>query len=291
MPLAVWLLALASASLFGLGLILTQRGLKHISPAQGAMISIPTAGSLFWLSAPVTLDLSGFRWDAAFVFLAVGSFYPAAATILTFESTRRLGPHVTGALGNLAPLFAVVAAVLILGETAGPVEAAGLVAIVLGATLLTTGRTWQDRPLLMWALLLPLAASLIRGLAAPMLKLGFTLWPNPMAATLACYVMSATVALAAGALRTRNTGAKFDSKGVAWFIAVGFANGFATMALIFALSGGPVTLVAPVVATYPLFTLLIGAVLLRQSAPESRQIAGVALTVAGVILLVTATKA
>lgn len=289
MPLAIWLLALSSAALFGLGLILTQRGLKHITPAQGAMISIPTAGSLFWLTSPLTMDWSGFRWDAVLVFLAVGSFYPAGATILTFEATRVLGPHVTGALGNLAPLFAVAAAVVILGEPAGLVEFAGLSAIVLGATMLTTGRTWQDRPLLMWALLLPLAASLIRGLSAPLLKVGFALWSNPMAATLACYVMSATVALASGALRTHHSGARFNGTGIGWFITVGFANGFATLALIWALSGGPVTLVAPVVACYPLFTLIIGAVL-GQATPGRGQIAGVALTVGGVILLVTATR-
>lgn len=289
MPLAVWLLALASATLFGLGLILTQRGLRHITPAQGAMISIPTAGLLFWSTAPLTTDLSGFRWDAVLVFLCVGSFYPAAATILTFESTRLVGPHVTGALGNLAPLFAVLAAVLILAEAPGAAEIGGLAAIVLGATLLTTGRAWQDRPLLMWALLLPLAASVIRGISAPLLKVGFALWNNPMAATLACYVMSASVALITGGLRTRGTGATFNRSGIAWFVAVGFANGFATLSLICALSGGPVKLVAPVVACYPLFTLLIGA-LIGQSMPVGKQAVGVALTVAGVVLLVTAPR-
>lgn len=287
MPLSAWLLALASASLFGLGLILTQRGLAHVAPAHGAMISIPTAGALLWLTSPLTTSLAGFRWDGVLVFLLVGLFYPAGATTLTFESTRYLGPHVTAALGNLAPVFAVLAAILILSEAPGLPELAGLACVVAGATLLTTGGSWQDRPLLWWALLLPLAASAVRGLAAPLLKIGFAMWQNPVAATLACYVGSTAVALSVGFLRTR--GLPFDRQGLPWFMGVGLANGIATLFFIAALSAGPVSLVAPVVACYPLATLLI-AVVLRQSVPGLRQMAGVAITVLGVLALVTASR-
>ena len=52
-----------------------------------------------------------------------------------------------------------------------------------------------------------------------------------------------------------------------------------------ALARGPVALVAPLVATYPLATLMLGAVFLRR-VPIGRRVAlGVAVTVAGVALL------
>lgn len=287
MPFSAWAFAFASALLFGLSLNLAQLGLRHLPAALGAVVSIPTAATLFWLSAPFTADFSGWRWDAVGVFALTGLFYPAAVTIITFEATKRLGPNVTSALGNLAPLYAVAAGLVVLGEAMGARQLAGVGIIVGGVTLITTnrslggGNTWP-----LWALALPLAASLFRGLGHPALKIGFGLWNNPRVATLICYLMSATVAITVGLLRTRGTAARFSPKGVAWFMLVGVGNGVATWAGIEAVARGPVSLVAPVVATAPLFTLAIGRVMLRSVAVSWQQALGIGFAVAGVVLLV-----
>jgi drug/metabolite transporter (DMT)-like permease len=54
-------------------------------------------------------------WAAVPIFAAVGILYPAAVTLLT-RRQRALGPVITSSLGNLAPLFAVGFAVVILGD-------------------------------------------------------------------------------------------------------------------------------------------------------------------------------
>ena len=287
MPLSAWAFAFASAFLFGLSLNLAQLGLRHLPAALGAVVSIPTAATLFWLSSPFTADFTGWRWDAVAVFALTGLFYPAAVTIITFEATKRLGPNVTSALGNLAPLYAVAAGLVLLGEAMGLKQLAGVGIIVAGVTLITTNRSLgggQSWPL--WALSLPLAASLFRGLGHPALKAGFALWNNPRVATLICYLMSASVAITVGLLRTRGTAARFSPLGIAWFMLVGVGNGVATWAGIEAVARGPVSLVAPVVATAPLFTLAIGRVMLRSVAVSWQQAVGIALAVAGVVLLV-----
>jgi drug/metabolite transporter (DMT)-like permease len=66
---------------------------------------------------------------------------------------------------------------------------------------------------------------------------------------------------------------------------VGALNGAATLAMYAALSRGPVALVSPIAASFPLFTLLFSALLLRQERLTRRIAAGVILTVTGVILL------
>lgn len=286
MPLSAWAFALASAIIFGLALNLAQRGMRHIAAALGSVISIPTACVMFWLSAPWTADFSGWRWDAAILFFCVGLFYPAAVTILTFDATRWLGPNITASVGNVSPLWAVAAGVLLLGEVLGLRQALGIVAMLVGVTFLTASRglagtaAWP-----MWALMLPLAASMLRGIGQPLLKVGFGIWNNPRVATLLCYVASASVVITVGLLRTRGTDARFTSAGVAWFMVIGVLNGIATWAGIEAVARGPVALVAPVVSTYPLFTLVIGLAMARTLAINWRQGAGVALTVAGVVLL------
>ena len=52
-----------------------------------------------------------------------------------------------------------------------------------------------------------------------------------------------------------------------------------------ALAQGQVSMVSPIVATYPLFTLGLNLLLLRQERVTPRMALGAALTVAGVILL------
>ncbi len=60
------------------------------------------------------------RWSGAAlpIFMAIGLFFPASLTLLTFASNRALGPVITSTLGNLAPLFAVTAAVVLLRRAA-----------------------------------------------------------------------------------------------------------------------------------------------------------------------------
>lgn len=286
MPLSAWAFALASAIIFGLALNLAQRGIRHIDAALGSVISIPTACIMFWLSSPWTASFAGWRWDAALLFFCTGLFYPAAVTILTFDATRWLGPNITASLGNMSPLWAVAVGVLVLGEVLGLRQVAGILAMLVGVTFLTASRgfgggaSWP-----MWALALPVAASMLRGIGQPLLKVGFGMWNNPRVATLLCYVASASVVITVGLLRTRGTAARFTPLGVKWFMLVGVLNGIATWAGIEAVARGPVALVAPVVATYPLFTLVIGLAMARSLQLNWKQAAGVAATVTGVVLL------
>src|SRR5260370_42251645 len=133
-------LALTASFCFGAGLVLTQLGLKHLSPLNGAAISIPSSLLLLICVAPFALAGDDVHWNAVPVFAAVGLLYPGAATLLTFAANRALGPVITAALGNLAPLFAVALAFVMLGEPLRPAQLAGLLVIVTGAAMLTIGR-------------------------------------------------------------------------------------------------------------------------------------------------------
>jgi len=64
------------------------------------------------------------------------------------------------------------------------------------------------------------------------------------------------------------------------------ANGLAVLLLYLSLAHGPVTLVSPLIATFPLATIAIGALLYRRIDGGLRLVFGVALTVAGVALLI-----
>ena len=188
MALPPALLALLSAACFGGALIVVHFGLVHASTHGAARISLSTTTGLMWLLAPFFLDLTAWHLGAAAIFAIVGLFYPAAVTVITYESNRLLGPTLTGSISSCSPLFATAFAVMILGErlTAGGIT--GCVVIVAALALMS----WQPQAgvPLGWRLLLPIAGAAVRALAQTLGKLGLNLWPSPFAATLIGYTVS-----------------------------------------------------------------------------------------------------
>ena len=279
------LLAFASAFFFGLALVLTQFGLRHVAPLSGAAISIPSSTLLFLCMAPAALAGSTADWRAVPIFAAVGLLFPGAVTLLTFAANRALGPVITGTLGNLAPVFAVGVAAVLLHEPLQARQVAGLLTIVAGIVMLTaTGREdgvrWHS-----WFVVLPLAAAALRGFAQPAVKLGLEIWPDPFAAALVGYLVSSLVVIAAATFRRRPRAEGAPHRGYLWFVAVGLSNGLAVLLMYAALARGPVALVSPLVATYPLVTVTASAVILGKTDRSRRLVFAVALTVAGVALL------
>ena len=276
------LYAVLSAALFGAALVTTHSGLKYLDAASGAKVSIPTATLLFWLLAPF-VDLAGWQAAAFGIFVLVGLFFPAAVTLLTFAANRRLGPTVTGTIGSTAPLFAVLGAALFLDEVLGLRELSATSLIVLGSVALSRpgGADTPERQ--QGALWLPWSAAALRALAQVLSKAGLALWPNPFAAAMVGYTVS-SVAVWVAALG-RRTRPEFNRHGAFWFAVTGILNGVAVLCLYRALNTGAVVLVSPIVATYPLFTMMLSALVLREERMSGMLITGVALTVVGVIVL------
>ena len=282
---AAVVLAFTSALCFGVALVLTHIGLRYIPPLSGAAISIPSSTLLFITIAPIVLGGRPIVWAAVPIFAAVGLLYPAAVTLLTFAANRALGPVITSALGNLAPLFAVGFAVVILGEPLIFAHIGGLLVTVAGVVILsmTRGREgiahWRS-----WALLLPLAAAAVRGFIQPSVKVGLVIWPSPFAAVLTSYIVSSLIIVGASRLQSGRFLAIAPLRGHLWFVLIGVLNGLAVLLLYAALANGPVALVAPLVATYPLVTI-VGSKLLGKIEGGPWLAIGVMLTVLGVVLL------
>jgi drug/metabolite transporter (DMT)-like permease len=282
---AAIVLGLASAVFLGGGLVLTQFGLRTIHPLSGAAISVPSFTIVFLLLSPFLLHGQSIEWHAVPIFAAVGLIFPAMLTMLTFASNRALGPVATGALGNLSPLLSVAVAVVLLHEPLRALQFVGLVVAVLGALTITVTRTEDMRDWRTWALLLPLGASVLRGVIPPIIKVGLEIWPNPIAAGLTGYIFSTLTVLTVERIRTGRFVVKAPWPGKLWFACNGICNGIGTLLLYAALGNGPVSLVAPLYATYPLFTVGLSVIFLGNVRITWRLVAGVTLAVGGVVLI------
>jgi drug/metabolite transporter (DMT)-like permease len=278
------ILALGAAFCFALALILTQFGLRTMPSWRSPLYSIGGALVVAWLAAILFVDWGTFNLDAALIFAGVGCIFPVVVSILAVRSNERLGPAVAGAVGNVTPIFAVLGAVLFLGEHLGLLQLAGLAMVVGGVALLalrggTGGRHWS-----VWVLGLPLAAALVRGAIQPAIKTGLALWPEPLAAAAIGYALSSVVIVSLVGRRALREGPAIRS-GVLWFLAVGFANGTATFLLYAALGLGSITVVAPLVALFPLMGVVMSWIFLRGEQLHAIGLFGILVSVGGVILL------
>lgn len=283
------ILALAAALCFAIALILTQYGLRTVPSWRSPLYTIGSCTIMAWLAAAIFVDFRAFDWRAAAIFAGVGCVFPVAVSILAVRSNEKLGPAVSGAAGNVTPLFAVLAAVLFLGETLSWLQGVGLAMVVGGVALMalrggTGGRKWS-----VWVLGLPLLAALVRGSIQPAIKAGLALWHEPLAAAAIGYTLSAVVILSLVGRRALATGPA-DRVGMLWFFGVGMSNGMATFLLYAALGLGSITVVAPLVAMFPLMAVVLSYLFLREERLHIVGLLGICTSVAGVILLLVGNR-
>jgi drug/metabolite transporter (DMT)-like permease len=279
------LLAIAAAMFLGGGLVLTQFGLRHVHPLSGAAISVPAFTLCFLLASPILLAGETIVWSAVPIFAAVGLVFPALLTLFTFAGNRALGPVVTASLGNISPLFAVLLAVVLLGEPLRAWQFGGLLLILAGVFVITVTRTQDMRNWRTWALLLPLAAAVLRGVIPPVIKIGLDMWPSPLAAGLTGYIFSSITVLAVERFRNGHFMVRAPVQGWVWFAVTGICNGVGTLLLYAAVGAGRVSVVVPIIAAHPMFTVALNMLVFGRSEGALRLAAGSALTVAGVVLI------
>ena len=278
-------LALLASAFLGTAVVIANVGLRYLDPARGALVSIPSTTLFFWLLALFLFRGEGWNATAFATFAVVGLIFPALVTFLNFASNRLTGPTVAGTISSTTPLFAVLGALLFLGEPLSPAAAAGTAAIVLGVVALTARGADRPRVSAAWVILLPLVGAAIRGGAQAAVKGGLALWPDPFVAALVGYTVSSATIFAGNRAFVPRTSTPLDRRGILWFMAVGICNGVGVLAMYAALNRGQVSVVSPLVATYPLFTLALSALFLREEKFGARVLLGVALTVAGVVVL------
>lgn len=280
-------IALLSSVCFAVALVTSRVGLRLLDARTGAAISIPTATVLFILATPFALDTSGLDLRAVVLFAAVGLFFPVSVTLLTFRSNELLGPTVTGAVSGTAPLFALLTASLFLGEQVPPQAAVSALGVVAGVALLSWKKGALRSGFIGWALLWPLAGAIVRAFAQTGAKAGLLVWANAFAAGLIGYLVSCTVLICAERLRG-SARPPLTRRGIIWFAGTGVLNGGAVLLMYFALSMAPVWVVAPIIASYPLITLIIGAALLHDEKLSLHTATGACITIAAIVYLLTA---
>lgn len=287
MSLAPALFALTAAALFGVTVHTQNQGLDDTDGLTGTFIGVCAMAALMWLLSPFFLQWRWWGTHAAFLFALSGLVFPALSSRMQIAAVRVVGPAITSAIGSFTPLFAVLPAVVLLGEPFGWQAAAGLMLMVGGLTASAVVRRGIPRGWPVAALLMPLGAAFMRGIVQPVTKAGYAELPSPLFATL---VMATVSVLVLGVLvwgSGRMGQLRRPRRGHAWFAAGGVAIGLGILSLNTAIGAGDIVVAAPLASTTPLWALLYGAVLFRRERLGLRHAVVAVLVAAGAVLVVT----
>jgi len=286
MTLVAASLALLAGALFGLTVFAQSKGLEDTDAFTGAFLSIGFMACLLWIFSPAMVEWHWMTSGAALIFLAGGLLFPAGGQTLQVLSITRLGPALTAAFSGMSPVFAVVPAILFLGEDFGLQGVLGLGLIMASLFYSAFGSRKITRSWPLWVLLIPLGASAARGIVQPFTKIGFQEIPSPYFATMLQATTSTILLLLILRLPAVAAKRRAGGQGWKWFCLTGLLNFFGIQSLNAAINLGAVTVVAPLSSTVPLWTLAYGVFLFRREKVGLRHLVIAVLVVSGVVLIV-----
>ena len=129
--------AMGAAATFGLALVLTQHEAGHVD---GRVRTATTMGLVALIALTVSATQGGLQWPTAapgwWGLLGLTLLYGTAFTVM-FTLLPRLGVVGNSAIMNVEPIFALVLAWLLLGQTIAPVQVSGGLLVV--ATVMWLG--------------------------------------------------------------------------------------------------------------------------------------------------------
>ena len=257
------LLALSAAIFAALAIQMQGKALAYLDDLSGTFVTVTTVALLSWVGAGWRIREEDWASPAIPYFVAAGLLFPALGQRLQIASTRHVGPALTSAFGAFAPFFAAMPAIVLLGETLSMQQILG-VFLLVGALLLAAisrGVSWRGRAF--YFLLLPLGAAMARAMGMPIAKTGYLYLPDPFFALIVIASTSTLVVLAMLLMR----GAPFPilqpGLGHILFAANGLLVGAAILAIQLSLIAGPVSVTASLIATAPIWALVLGALVFK----------------------------
>jgi drug/metabolite transporter, DME family len=276
-------LALGSACMFGMSAVTSRRGTMHIPPQAGVIISLGASSCTFLALSPLWFRAEDWSSVGVWVFVINGCFHPLLSMYFWLEAIQRAGATVASTFTATAPLFATATAIVFLDESITSLILVGTLGTIAGVITLSWGPIGFTRALKV-ALIFATAAAMVRGLNHTVGRFGLGIMPNPLMAGF----LSSTVAFLGSLVLYRVRNRRFPERpsraGVPYMILTGMMACGGMAFLYSALQVGTVVVVSPLIATYPVFTLII-AVAIGMEQFNRRILAGVALVVAGVIVI------
>ncbi|MFT5115725.1 MAG: DME family drug/metabolite transporter [Parasphingorhabdus sp.] len=282
--MSVVVFAFLAAFLFGVSVHLQHSGMRFLDAQTGILVNISFASVILLILSPLYVDVSNLLTKATLIFVLIGLIQPALTMSLSTHGIKRLGPSLSASIAATNPVFAIYLAWFFLNEVVTPAILFGTLLVVVGVVIAGYRRKGFVSNWPMWCLLLPLGAAFLRALTQPMTKIALAEVTEPIYALLISSLVSSLVLTFVYKLKGRRLPS--FNRGYYWFAGSGLLNALGVYFYYSALAGGDVVLVAPIVATAPVMTVLLSQFVFKREVVSMKTWLTIALVAFGVFLVI-----
>jgi uncharacterized membrane protein len=281
---AALLFAFGAALSYAIADMAARYGAQHTSPFIAVTFSrVVSLMVLLLIALASGAKVPPLGWHYLWV-AAGGMLTPGLFTLLFMFGISKIGVSRAAPIKGSSPVFASLLAILFLGEEPRWYALAGVLLVVAGIVLLSSGKTqgrWRRIDAL-W----PIAAAAVSGLGAIFWRMGLPRFPD---STVGAFIgMVASFLLVGGYTFLFMRGNILSDMRKAWrpLLTMGLAASMGAYFFAGALQQGEVYRMTSLIQTSPLLTVLFALVLLRRAEHITWRVpAGAAVTVAGAILV------
>ena len=275
------LVALFASFFTALSSVMATRGMRDSNPDTANLLL--TGIQTVVLTGILFMDFPELNWGALAWFALSGISASFLGRLLTLTSYKRIGVSAGSAIVGTAPMITALLAIVFLGEPL-------VLPVVLGAVLVVAGiasLNLKDGRLSIevGSVYLPFLGALLFAVSNIIRKMGTNLQPHAVlgaqSSTLAGLIAFAVYLAVKGGFKDL----RMSRQNIPWLAGAGFVNAFAWITLTMAINLGRVSVVSSIIYSYPLFSVLLTRVLLRDEPLNRYIVIGSLLIVLGVAVV------
>ncbi|MGH7489142.1 MAG: EamA family transporter [bacterium] len=256
------LLALVTSVFYASALVSARLGLRYSTPTTVTLVSILMQNVLLWSAVLLTGGVHSVPAAGILLFTLVGIFQ-LGVRLFAYTGVEKIGASRSSALQSISPLISATIAVMILGEKTSTLIVVGTLLVVTGIVLVSWKAERQLSGFRRWHLLLPLAAAFLTGMNHPIRRYVLTMANEPLFFSALMGTVSLAGFLVYLVLSPRSQRLVWN-RGALWpFLSTGLCETLSILCIITAISMGRVVIVAPIAASYPVWSLIEARIFLR----------------------------
>ncbi len=276
--------ALLAAVSFALFAVYGWSGLRYSTPLTATLVSL--AARTLTLGAAVLFfsGVPGFATKALLVFVLLGVMQ-TGISLLTFIGLQKIGTSRSQPLRNSYPLWSAAIAIALMGERAGIAVLLGTLLVVAGVVMISWKPEAAPPSYRWWHVVYSMVAGFLAGVAFPLRRYGLTITNEPVFFSFVVAIVSLVGAIPYTIWTGGERKLIWHRRATIDFFLSGAFEALGALLTLMALTTGRVVIVSPIVATTPLFSLLISMVFLRGKEKVT------AITILGTLAVVVGTIA
>jgi DME family drug/metabolite transporter len=240
---------------------------------------------VLWTAVSVLTGIPPVSWISVGLFSVVGVFQ-LGVRLLAYTGVLKIGASRSSALQSINPLISATIAIVVLKESATVLTLVGTLLLVTGVILVSWKVEQELLSFRWWHLLLPVGAAILSGVNHPMRRYALSLSNEPL--FFSAFMGFVTLIAFAGYMTVSSQEPRlvWDRRALLPFVCTGIFETFSIFLIIKALSIGPVVVIAPIAATYPVWSL-IGAKLFLKDVERIglKAVVGILSVVAGTVAI------